>query len=155
MSDEKKVFDDVNHPQHYAGQGKVECIDFIELMIKDYNAIIAGCLFVVIKYTWRSHNKNGKQDIEKALWYAEKAVSKLDDYRDCVSCPISSAKLDPSEMQIVFDGIEEVQKTLTDEEAEYFRTIIACIINGGLNDPLKDYSCNMIDALNKWVEIYK
>ena len=58
-------------------------------------------------------------------------------------------------MQIVFDAIEEVQKTLTDEEAKCFRTIIACIINGGLNDPLKDYSSNLIDAFKKWIEIYE
>lgn len=73
--------DPVNHPSHYANQGSVECIDFIATVVNQYPGIIAGDLQNVTKYTWRSHGKNGKEDIEKASWYfnhAEKTYLSLD-----------------------------------------------------------------------------
>lgn len=65
-----KVGDMVNHPPHYAS-GKIECIDamvsaFGEKSVADY------CLIAAFKYIWRTKNKNGVQDIEKAQWYLNK-----------------------------------------------------------------------------------
>jgi hypothetical protein len=55
----------VNHPKHYT-QGNIECIDVLVQMSNqglDYRVINA------MKYLWRYKEKNGDQDIEKAVWY--------------------------------------------------------------------------------------
>lgn len=60
----------VNHPEHY-NQGTYECIDvmvdvFGEAAVRDF------CLLNAFKYVWRAQNKNGNEDIEKAIWYLSK-----------------------------------------------------------------------------------
>lgn len=57
----------VNHPSHY-NQGKYECLD----VMKETFGIEATknfCQLNAFKYVWRAKNKNGKQDIEKAIFY--------------------------------------------------------------------------------------
>jgi len=65
-------FDPVNHPKHYANT-KVECIDaMIELF--GVEAVKSYCACAVFKYLWRRKEKdNEEQDIQKALWYFDKA----------------------------------------------------------------------------------
>jgi len=61
----------VNHPDHYQG-GKLEVIDIIE----DYN--LGFSLGNAIKYILRADKKgNKKQDLEKALWYLKRELSKF------------------------------------------------------------------------------
>lgn len=67
--------DTVNHPAHYT-QGKVEVIEFIEQVTKDYNANVAYHIGNAIKYIARSPHKNGKEDIAKAKWYLERAFER-------------------------------------------------------------------------------
>ena len=64
--------DPVNHPSHYTSGG-IETIDFIEAKGLDYN------LGNVIKYITRA-DKKGKQleDLKKAQWYLNRAVSNLE-----------------------------------------------------------------------------
>lgn len=66
-------YDNVNHPQHYAGNGPIECIEITEQM--------SFCLGNMVKYIWRHKDKgNPKEDLEKALWYLNREkdpVSKL------------------------------------------------------------------------------
>ncbi|MDU9418078.1 DUF3310 domain-containing protein [Staphylococcus lloydii] len=69
---QRKRNDNVNHPAHYT-QGKVEVIEFIEQVTKDYNANVAYHIGNAIKYLARSPHKNGKEDIAKAKWYIERA----------------------------------------------------------------------------------
>ncbi|WP_229294289.1 DUF3310 domain-containing protein [Staphylococcus kloosii] len=70
--------DTVNHPAHYM-QGKVEVIEFIEQVTKDYNANVAYHIGNAIKYIARSPHKNGKEDIAKAKWYIERAFENWED----------------------------------------------------------------------------
>lgn len=65
-------FDPVNRPEHYANT-KVECIDaMIELF--GVEAVKSYCACAVFKYLWRRKDKdNEEQDIQKALWYFDKA----------------------------------------------------------------------------------
>lgn len=70
--------DNVNHPAHYT-QGKVEVIEFIEQVTKDYNASVAYHIGNAIKYIARSPHKNGKEDIAKAKWYLERAFEQWED----------------------------------------------------------------------------
>lgn len=64
--------DPVNHPSHYT-QGKVECIDAME-QVFGKEAVINFAICNCWKYLWRMDYKgNRNQDIEKAIWYFNKA----------------------------------------------------------------------------------
>jgi hypothetical protein len=61
----------VNHPDHYQGN-KMEVIDIIE----DYE--LGFNLGNTIKYVLRADKKgNKKQDLQKAMWYLERELSKF------------------------------------------------------------------------------
>lgn len=60
----------VNHPNHY-NQGQYECIAVME-SIYGIEATMNFCLLCAFKYTWRTNDKDGIQDINKAIWYLQK-----------------------------------------------------------------------------------
>lgn len=63
--------DPVNHPAHYT-TGKIEVIDFIEDQQLGFHLANA------MKYICRSaHKGTEKQDLEKAVWYLQRKISKL------------------------------------------------------------------------------
>ncbi|MGX0157612.1 uncharacterized protein DUF3310 [Staphylococcus cohnii] len=64
--------DMVNSPSHY-NYGDIEVIDFIEQVTQHYNPNVAYHIGNAIKYLARSPHKNGKEDVEKARWYIERA----------------------------------------------------------------------------------
>lgn len=74
---QRKRNDTVNHPSHY-NYGEIEVINFIEQVTKHYNPNVAYHIGNAIKYLARSPHKNGKEDIEKAKWYIERAFENWD-----------------------------------------------------------------------------
>lgn len=66
----------VNHPAHYLG--KVECIDCLESATEGLEGIEAVCTANAIKYLYRWKKKNGKQDLEKAIWYIKRLISHIE-----------------------------------------------------------------------------
>ena len=70
----KKV-DMVNEPPHYT-YGDIEVIDFIEQITKDYKPELAFSIGNAIKYIARANHKNGKEDLDKARWYLNRAFEK-------------------------------------------------------------------------------
>ena len=60
----------VNYPSHY-NQGQYECIAIME-SIYGIEATMNFCLLCAFKYTWRTNDKDGIQDIDKAIWYLKK-----------------------------------------------------------------------------------
>lgn len=74
---QRKRNDTVNHPSHY-NYGDIEVIDFIEQVTQHYNANVAYHIGNAIKYLARSPHKNGKEDIDKARWYIERAFENWD-----------------------------------------------------------------------------
>ncbi|BET21231.1 DUF3310 domain-containing protein [Solobacterium moorei] len=66
MSQEEQV----NHPNHY-NQGQFECIAVME-SIYGIKATMNFCLLCAFKYIWRTNDKDGIQDIDKAIWYLQK-----------------------------------------------------------------------------------
>ena len=67
-----RLNDPVNHPSHYT-TGGIETIDFIEAKELDYN------LGNVVKYITRADKKGKKlEDLKKAQWYLNRAVSNLE-----------------------------------------------------------------------------
>ncbi|MDW4141580.1 DUF3310 domain-containing protein [Staphylococcus saprophyticus] len=69
--------DMVNHPSYY-NYGDIEVINFIEQVTKHYNPNVAYHIGNAIKYLARSPHKNGKEDIDKARWYIERAFENWD-----------------------------------------------------------------------------
>ena len=68
--------DMVNHPPHYNQRG-IECIDAIEAATdKGFQYYLQGN---IIKYLLRYRYKNGKQDLQKALFYLEKMIEEVDE----------------------------------------------------------------------------
>jgi len=65
---EKHLMDSVNHPAHY-GQGKIECIEYIEdfLSEDEYIGYLRGN---IAKYMHRWRYKGGLEDVRKAIWYS-------------------------------------------------------------------------------------
>ncbi|WP_436860437.1 DUF3310 domain-containing protein [Staphylococcus caeli] len=74
---QRKRNDTVNHPSHY-NYGDIEVIDFIEQVTQHYNPNVAYHIGNAIKYLARSPHKNGKEDVEKARWYIERAYENWD-----------------------------------------------------------------------------
>lgn len=66
-------FDSVNKPAHY-NQGGIECIDAIKAAVIGLEGIEAVCTANAIKYLWRWKYKNGKEDLEKAIWYINRLI---------------------------------------------------------------------------------
>lgn len=62
--------DVINHPSHYE-TGKYECID-VMLETQGAEAVKGFCLCNAFKYLYRHNNKNGDEDIKKAIWYLNK-----------------------------------------------------------------------------------
>ncbi|MFN3465641.1 MAG: DUF3310 domain-containing protein [Terricaulis sp.] len=64
--------DAVNHPPHYnAHPAGIECIDVVDRL--------PFCQGNAIKYLWRANHKGAaRQDLEKALWYVDRALQGRD-----------------------------------------------------------------------------
>ena len=70
--------DMVNKPKHYT-YGDIEVIDFIEQVTKDYKPEFAFSIGNAIKYISRANHKNGKEDLDKARWYLNRAFENWED----------------------------------------------------------------------------
>ena len=67
---------DATNPKHYRN-GDVECIDALKAATVGKTGIEAVCVANVIKYLWRYEEKNGVEDVEKALWYLNRLHDEL------------------------------------------------------------------------------
>lgn len=74
MGANKNKSDMVNHPSHYT-QGGIECIDAIEAALtpEEFRGFCKGN---ALKYVWREKHKSGDQDLNKAVWYLQRAQNK-------------------------------------------------------------------------------
>jgi hypothetical protein len=64
--------DPVN-PNHYK-RGGIECIDVLGAATVNLKGIEAVDTANAIKYLWRWDEKNGVEDLEKAIWYIEHLI---------------------------------------------------------------------------------
>lgn len=69
--------DPVNHPSHYT-QGGVECIDALKAATMGLKGIEAVCTANAIKYLWRWTQKNGAEDLRKAVWYIHRLIDEAE-----------------------------------------------------------------------------
>ena len=77
-NDMRQQCNDNINPSHYR-QGGIECIDAIKAATVGKTGIEAACVANVIKYLWRYEEKNGVEDIEKALWYINRLHDEVND----------------------------------------------------------------------------
>lgn len=73
--------DNVNHPAHYT-QGGIECIEAIKAATVGLEGIEAVCTGNAIKYLWRWKQKNGTEDLKKAIWYINKLIEEIEEKED-------------------------------------------------------------------------
>lgn len=69
-TDDRPEVDMVNHPSHYE-TGNIQCFDVI-LETQGRQAAMDFCICNAMKYIYRHRNKNGREDIEKAVWYLDR-----------------------------------------------------------------------------------
>lgn len=69
--------DNVNHPRHYT-QGGIECIEAIKAATVNLTGIEAVCTANAIKYLWRWKDKNGAEDLNKAVWYINRLIKEVE-----------------------------------------------------------------------------
>lgn len=67
----------VSHPDHYKGKNGLEVIDVIEAFTSDLSGIEAVDTANILKYVCRWKKKNGVQDLEKAVWYAQHLIEHM------------------------------------------------------------------------------
>lgn len=68
--------DMVNNPPHYNQHG-IECLDAIRAATgKGYQYYLQGN---ILKYLWRYRYKNGKEDLQKALFYLQRMIEEVDE----------------------------------------------------------------------------
>ena len=135
-----KLGDNVNHPNHYAGQGAVECIDFMEEMVKNYKGIEAVCLGNAIKYLWRYPYKGRpEEDLEKAKWYIDHAAKKAEKHK----------KIHDKNNVIIDNGIAEMLKGKETEEKMLIINILEKIHNQSYADNITyiDYNIEKLKTL--------
>jgi hypothetical protein len=73
------MIDSVNSPFHYT-QGRVEAIEIIEDVVAGAPEPVVGYLMgQTLKYLLRAwHKGNASQDLQKASWYLNRAILRLD-----------------------------------------------------------------------------
>ena len=65
----------VDHPNHYQSESGLEVIDVIKAFTSELSGEEAFCIGNAIKYVCRYSKKNGTEDLEKAKWYIDRAIS--------------------------------------------------------------------------------
>lgn len=71
------TMNNINHPSHYMS-GEIECIDALEAATEGLTGGEAFCTANAIKYLWRWKRKNGAEDLQKAKWYIDRILAKLE-----------------------------------------------------------------------------
>lgn len=60
------------NPSHYKDHCSIECIEAMEIAFGGWETGYF-CLGNAFKYLWRHKHKNGQEDLEKSIWYLDKA----------------------------------------------------------------------------------
>ena len=69
------VKNDPVNPNHYKSKNGIECIQALTAATEGLEGIEAVCTANAIKYLWRWKEKNGVEDLKKAIWYINHLIS--------------------------------------------------------------------------------
>ena len=116
-SDDKMV----SHPAHYQSETGLEVIDAIEAFTFDLKGIEATDTGNVIKYICRWKNKNGVQDLKKAMWYLQHLINHV----ELLEEENNQGRTRYSYDDIFFDTREEAEEVLSkmDELIELYGVV--------------------------------
>lgn len=89
----------VSHPAHYQSETGLEVIDVIEAFTFDLKGIEATDTGNILKYMCRWKQKNGLQDLKKAMWYLTHLIEHVEkdekvNQEDIPNVPGDGANLD-------------------------------------------------------------
>lgn len=76
--EDKGEEDVVSNPSHYT-YANIEIIDIVEQITSQYPSDVAFAIGNVIKYVSRAPHKNKSEDLNKAMWYLQRAIEKYDE----------------------------------------------------------------------------
>lgn len=107
--------DMVNHPKHYKAKNGMEAIDVIEAFTDGLTGIEATDTGNIIKYALRWKEKNGIEDLEKIVWYANHLINHLKKQdtqveedenveRVLIKCPCCGEYI---KSELLFDSLDE------------------------------------------------
>ena len=68
----------VSHPAHYQSETGLEAIEVIEAFTSNLEGIEAFDTGNILKYICRWKNKNGLEDLKKAMWYLQDLINHLE-----------------------------------------------------------------------------
>lgn len=143
--------DNVNHPNHYTQSG-VECIDYIREMISPYAGVVAGDIQNVLKYTWRAHDKNGIEDIKKAKWYLNHAVTLMEQGSHSRFNAEGGSDMDVVNSSVVAEGKKQVMERLPEEERPYYKQLTDALLSSRMY--FGEYRDKAMEALDGWEKAY-
>lgn len=70
--------EEINHPDRYNKDG-IEVKDVMKAYTKNLTGYGAFCINNAIKYILRFQEKNGTEDLKKAVWYLEDYIKEYSD----------------------------------------------------------------------------
>lgn len=106
--------DNVNHPAHYE-TGRFECIEVME-ETQGIEATKDFCICNALKYIYRHRNKNGTEDIKKAIWYLNKSLELEEKGHEKVEAQCSKT-------QYVAGGIYPAKQKGWGRKKHFFKTV--------------------------------
>jgi hypothetical protein len=134
----------VSHPDHYQSKSGLEVIDVIKAFTAELKGIEATDTGNIIKYACRWRRKNGIQDLEKIIWYAQHLIDHLRKEAYLDEAIVNDDKGDPDVLMSVICGCERANLpgwTLSECEKHCGR-YYNCDNVALANDILSDYELN-------------
>lgn len=122
--------DNIN-PSHYKGKADIQVIDLITEFVDDP---VSYCFGNVVKYIMRYDHKNGREDLEKALWYINKSIE-LWNMFDTKPYPLTG----------LYTGIFSKSEKLTHLQADFINLLKDRYIN---KEALKDIKILLLEHFN-------
>lgn len=138
----------VSHPNHYQSKHGFEVIDVIEEYTHELYGISATDTGNMIKYICRWKQKNGIQDLEKAIWYATHIKEKCDKFK-YYGIRLYIPKYDIDEV------IEAFTEELDIEEAHMTSMAIKLACDWYIRDDRKLVLQQFIDTVHKLINYEK
>lgn len=112
-SDDKMV----SHPSHYQSKTGLEVIDVIEAFTYNLSGIEATDTGNVIKYICRWKQKNGIQDLKKAMWYLQHLIDHFESFAKDENVPYDFVRCGYCGKIIQFDRESSVHNKEMDMRA--------------------------------------
>ena len=107
----------VDHPNHYQSETGIEVIDVIKAFTSELSGEEAFCIGNAIKYICRYSKKNGVEDLEKAKWYIDRAISVRKEEFLKTPDPTADVKNTDNLERFLFASHEEANKVVKEVQS--------------------------------------